>query len=55
MKDGHKLNYAKLHIRKRVFTVTVVKHWNTLPREVMESPPSEIFRTQLDMVLGNIL
>jgi len=30
-------------------------HWNRLPREVVESPSVEKLKTQLDMVLGNLL
>ena len=34
---------------------SVVKHWNQLPRDVVEFPSVEIFKTQLDTVLGNLL
>lgn len=33
----------------------VVEHWNRLPQEVVESLSLEIFKTHLDMVLGNLL
>ena len=33
----------------------VTKHWHRLPREVVESPSLEIFKSHLDMVLGNQL
>ena len=33
----------------------VVKHWNRLPGQVVESPSVETLKTQLDMVLGNLL
>lgn len=36
------------------FTVRVVKHWNRLPREVVKSPPVEIFKTQQDTTLNNL-
>jgi len=35
--------------------VWIIKHWSMLPREVVASPPLEIFKTQLDTVLGNLL
>lgn len=33
----------------------VVKHWNRLLREAVKPPPAETFKTQLEMVLGNLL
>jgi len=32
-----------------------IKHWHMLPKEAVESPSLEIFKTCLDMVLGNQL
>jgi len=42
-------------MRKNFFTVTVMEHWNRLPREVVESPSLEIFKTRLDNVLCGLL
>ena len=33
----------------------VAEHWNRLPREVVESPSMEIFKTQLDTNLCDLL
>ena len=54
---GHKLKHRRLplNIRKHFFTVRVTEHWNRLPGEVVVSPSLEIFKSCLDMVLGNRL
>ncbi|GAB0185717.1 hypothetical protein GRJ2_001037000 [Grus japonensis] len=55
--NGHKLEHRKfhLHMRKNFFTVRVTKHWNRLPREAVESPSLEIFKTHLDVIVCNLL
>jgi len=47
--NGYKLRSKKFHLnmRKSFFTVRVMEHWNRLPREAVESPSLEIFRTSL--------
>ncbi|PKU46574.1 hypothetical protein llap_3131 [Limosa lapponica baueri] len=54
---GHKLEHRKFHsnMRKNFFMVRVTEPRNRLPREVVESPSLEIFKTHLDAVLSNVL
>ena len=40
---------------KNVFTVRVMKHWNRLPREDVESVSVEIFETCVDAYLCDLL
>jgi len=43
------------HSMKNFFTLRMTEHWNRLPREAVESPSLEIFKTHLDVVLCSLL
>ncbi|KFW93429.1 hypothetical protein N336_12821, partial [Phalacrocorax carbo] len=44
----------RLDIRKKIFTMRVVKHGNRLPREVVAVPSLETFKVRLDGALSKL-
>ena len=46
---------SRLDIRKKSFTVRVVRHWNRLPSDVVDAPSLETFKARLDQALGNLI
>ncbi|KFM06285.1 hypothetical protein AS27_02240, partial [Aptenodytes forsteri] len=55
--NGFKLKECRfrLDIRKKSFTVRVVRHWNRLLREVVDAPSLEVFKARLDGALSNLV
>ncbi len=55
--NGFELNEGRLmlDVVKRSSTQRVVRHWNRLPRDVVDTPSLEIFKARLDQALGNLI
>ncbi|KFP11781.1 hypothetical protein Z169_01216, partial [Egretta garzetta] len=51
LKDGR----FRLDLRKKFFTTRVVRHWNRLPREVVDAASLEVLKARLDGALSNLV
>ena len=46
---------VRLGLRKKPFTVRVVRHWHRLARDVVDAPSLEAFKARLDQALGSLM
>jgi len=55
--NGSKLKEGRfrLDIRKKFFTMRVVKHWHRLPREAVDAPSLAVFKARLDGAVSNLV
>jgi len=55
--NGIKFEHRKFctNMWKNFFMVRMMEPWNRLPREVVESPTMETFKTHLDAYMCNLL
>jgi len=54
-KDGDNLFSKACCIRKKFFTMRVMKHWHRLPREVVDASSLETFKIRLNRALSNLI
>jgi len=56
-RNGSKLKEGRfrLDIRKKFFTMRVVKHWNRFPRKAVDAPSLVVFKARLDGALNSLV
>jgi len=56
-RNGFKLKDGtfRLDVRKKFFAMRVVKHWNRIPREVVDTSSLETFKARSDSALSNLI
>ena len=54
--DGFKVRQGRfrLDIRRKFFTLSLVMHWNRLPKEAVGAPSLQAFNARLDVALGSL-
>ncbi|KFQ28167.1 hypothetical protein N332_09414, partial [Mesitornis unicolor] len=45
----------RLDIRRKFFTMRVIRHWHRLPRETVDAPSLEVFKAWLDRALSSLV
>ena len=45
----------RLDIRKKLFTMRVLRPWHRLPREAVDAPSLEVFKAKLDGALSKLI
>jgi len=55
--NGFKLKGGRfrLNVRKKFFTLRVVRHWHRFPREAVAAPSLAVFKARLDGALSNLV
>jgi len=53
--ESSSLQPGSYPLRKNFFTERAVRHWNRLPRAVVESPSLEVLKNRVDVALENMV
>lgn len=44
-----------MRYKKKFFTVRVVRHWNKLPKDVIDTPTLALFKAKLDKAMSYLV